>query len=355
MKVSFVALMLFGLFAMCIAKSKKDRFGEWKAKFNGSVHCQRKSSTEIENNFNAADDVIEKHNNGSHSFTLGHNHMSCLSQAEYLALQTLNADAAPGNDRKKRSLIHRAKRQGVAAGTTVAPAWLPTSVDWRLDNIVTAVKNQGGCGDCYVFSATGAMEGQYMRKYGGTISMSEQQPTDCCVNCGCGGCGGCNGGWMQGVFAYSQKGDNSEASYPFTSGNTGSPGTCRYNSSIQSSYAAASTNSALTNPYQLLTVNDETAMMIAVARQGPISVAIDASSSQFGYYSGGVFNYAGCTQYIDHAVLVVGYGVDATAGAYWILKNSWTTGWGESGYMRMARNAGNMCAIASYGMFPIIA
>lgn len=36
------------------------------------------------------------------------------------------------------------------------------------------------------------------------------------------------------------------------------------------------------------------------------------------------------------AVLVVGWGYDSGSGSYyWLLKNSWSTTWGESGYVRV--------------------
>jgi cathepsin L len=54
-----------------------------------------------------------------------------------------------------------------------------------------------------------------------------------------------------------------------------------------------------------------------------------------------------------HAVLVVGYGTDKfTDKEYWLVKNSWGTGWGEDGYIRMARNQDNRCCIASSASYP---
>ena len=57
---------------------------------------------------------------------------------------------------------------------------------------------------------------------------------------------------------------------------------------------------------------------------------------------------------INHGVTVVGFGVDVVYGAYWIIRNSWGTTWGEAGYMKMARNAGNMCFVSSFSSYPVI-
>ena len=55
---------------------------------------------------------------------------------------------------------------------------------------------------------------------------------------------------------------------------------------------------------------------------------------------------------VNHAVLAVGYGNDATSGLdYWIVKNSWGTEWGDQGFFKIERGV-NMCGIADCNSYP---
>lgn len=97
---------------------------------------------------------------------------------------------------------------------------------------------------------------------------------------------------------------------------------------------------------------DEMSLLHAVATIGPISVAMDATNLQF--YAGGVFrDDEFVVGRVNHGVVVVGYGIES-GREYWLIKNSWGASWGESGYFKLARNRGNQCNIASYGMYPIL-
>ena len=215
------------------------------------------------------------------------------------------------------------------------------SVDWRDMGAVTPVKNQKQCGSCWAFSATGAIEGQHFLKTKQLVSLSEQNLIDCS---GSWGNHGCNGGNMFKAFNYTRDngGIDTEESYPYGAVN----GTCRF---------SAKSKGATVTGYVRIPFGDESALMEAVTKVGPIAVAIDASDTTFHQYSGGVYYNPVCsTRNLDHAVLVVGYGTLLTGQDYWLVKNSWGADWGMDGYIRMARNKNNHCGIVTSAVYPTV-
>merc|ERR1711959_346562 len=84
----------------------------------------------------------------------------------------------------------------------------------------------------------------------------------------------------------------------------------------------------------------------AALQQQPVSVAIEADQPVFHQYTGGIIPSSSCGTQLDHGVLAVGYGVDSSKGEYYIVKNSWTTQWGEQGYVRIGvKDGAGICGI----------
>merc|ERR1712226_1242565 len=76
--------------------------------------------------------------------------------------------------------------------------------------------------------------------------------------------------------------------------------------------------------------------------------------SSFQHYSGGIYSDPNCRYgQLNHAVLLVGYNKDSWGQGYWIVKNSWGSGWGQGGYIHMKMGE-NSCGLANSGMYPLV-
>ncbi|XP_051262829.1 cathepsin K [Dicentrarchus labrax] len=274
--------------------------------------------------------MIEAHNQeealGMHSFTLGMNHLGDMTSEE--VSEKMTGLQLP---------INHQRRFNMALNDSVTR--LPKYLDYRKKGMVTPVKNQGSCGSCWAFSSAGALEGLLAKTTGKLLDLSPQNLVDCVKEND-----GCGGGYMTNAFKYVAEngGIDSEEAYPYV----GEDQPCRYNSS---GMAAECKN------YMEVPVGDEHKLAIALYKQGPVSVGIDATLSSFQFYSKGVYYDSNCNKDdINHAVLAVGFGVSAKGKKYWIVKNSWGEGWGKEGYILMARNRGNLCGIANLASYPVM-
>merc|ERR1712112_572926 len=151
---------------------------------------------------------ISQHNEeyavGEHSWKMGVNQFADLTHDEFMAMQTLRVPDMP-----------KAKKPYQMESKVMA-----SSVDWRDQGYVTAVKDQKQCGSCWAFGAVASMEAAHYEKHGSTLQMSEQQVVDCDTRDS-----GCNGGWYDWAWKYidGEGGLEAQSDYPYT----GREGSCK--------------------------------------------------------------------------------------------------------------------------------
>jgi C1A family cysteine protease len=321
----------------CILSSSEteewSHFNTFRERFNRS-YTNIQELTERFHVFRENFRIINRHNlDYTNNFTMGINQFTDLTPDEFKSQYVGEMER------------YSAGSYGCNIFKSSSATGLPDEVDWRNRNAVTSVKDQGQCGSCWTFSSTGAIEGAWAISTGKLINLSEQELVDCAKGVKYGSMG-CSGGQMEGAFKYViSNGQCSDESYPYTSGVTQDSGTCHSCSSV-----AKITSCSDVNP------SDQLSLKAAVAQQ-PVSVAIEADTRYFQYYSGGILTSTSCGTNLDHGVLVVGYGTEKGQN-YWIVKNSWGSTWGESGYIRIARsdstNDAGICGISLSPSFPIV-
>lgn len=192
---------------------------------------------------------------------------------------------------------------------------LPTTFDWRQKVTLSPIKDQGNCGSCWAFSATETFRDAMIAQSGGGGDGSEKYVLDCNKQNY-----GCQGGFFDAAQIFVSPGSVRESGYK------------AYNAKKETCGSATPFTKAADWRYVARDENSRPSvdeMKAAMMTYGPLSVGVAAGSS-WNNYSGGI--YTACSnKQLNHAVQIVGWGE-----TYWIMRNSWGTGWGEKGFMRIA-------------------
>ena len=196
--------------------------------------------------------------------------------------------------------------------------------DWRDYNVVGPVRNQGQCGSCWAFATTANAESVWAIHMGQLYDLSEQYLVDCAtgkeyLNMGC------QGGNMDSAFKYMIENKQCvEKEYPYVSGVTEHKGKCHTCDEVTHFSSCYDVES-----------NNQMALKSAVLLN-PVVIGIEADTYYFQSYSSGIIDGPWCGDTIDHAVEIVGFGVE-NGTKYWTVRNSWGESWGENGYFRILR------------------
>ena len=223
---------------------------------------------------------------------------------------------------------------------------LPTQFDWRDTGKVTSVKNQSTCGCCYAFAALANFESKMLIDGVGTFDFSENHAKECNWHETDGSGTSCSGGnYFQMANLFSQTGTVLESCDPFVASDVSCKSTCPYQKTL----------------LDWRIVNGSGVPSTSVLKQyiysyGPVFTTIyagyyDAWDTEFGNYDGSYTLYHAGTETPNHAVTIVGWDDSLThdgGTGGWIVKNSWGTGWGASGYFRIAYGSASIGEQSSF-------
>ena len=210
------------------------------------------------------------------------------------------------------------------------------SIDWVAKGATTPVKNQGQCGSCWAFSATEQIESDIFLATGKLDVLAPQQIVSCdTVDLGC------NGGNTDTAYQYVMQAGGLEpnADYAYTSGTTEANGACKFNKK--------DVETDITGYKYVSQSAAQEKQMYAQLAESPISICVDATIWQT-YQSGVITTSSGCGTQLDHCVQMVGAtsAADSSLGvAYYKIRNSWATDWGEEGYIYVQAGH-NVCGLA---------
>jgi C1A family cysteine protease len=190
----------------------------------------------------------------------------------------------------------------------------PMSLPSAYTGYATSIKDQGSCGSCWAFACVGVLESHILKNDGIEVDLSEQHMLDC--NPWGWGCGG--GWWPNDMLV--DTGSPYESCYPYVAYETPCDSSCPIDYQAQTWYFVTEDN----------VVPPTEDIKQAIYTYGAVSAGVYVDRWFQMYTSGVLTRCKRRVNYTNHAIILCGW--DDAKDA-WLLKNSWSTGWGENGYM----------------------
>jgi len=306
------------------------KFNDFKNKHNKEYDGQIEQ-TERLHVFRQNLRYIDSMNRKGLSFSLSVNHLADKSNEELAVLR--------GKQKTKPNTQNNGLPFDMSKYTEKQKTF-PESFDWRIQGAVTPVKDQGVCGSCWSFGTTGAIEGAYFMKHNHLVRLSQQNLVDCSWGFGNNGC----------------EGGEDYRAYDWIIKHGGIASEELYGQYLQQDGYCHFTNATIAAKVTgYVNVTGNLDVKTALVNEGPISIGIDASHKSLSFYDHGLYYEPECGNTVDdldHAVLLVGYG-KINGQDYWLVKNSWSTYWGNDGYVLMSQKNNN-CGVTTQTTYPIV-
>lgn len=294
----------------------------------------------FELNLRLVEDLNAKHAGRA---TFRGNHFLDMTREEVLGFRGGKAKTLRA---ERRTPEHRRfVRQFAAPGA----AALPKDFDWRSarPGVVGPVKDQAMCGSCWTYGLTEPVESIQAIRTGELVVLPEQFVVDCTWTNGTGSSGsnsGCDGGdsdigALEIVRKYGGVIPTAKAYGSYLSVN----GFCKDTKLMEVG--------AKITGWVDIKARDEQGLLQALVSQGPISVSIQVPDDML-FYDSGVLQVNSCKHdpnQIDHSVVLTGFGTDEHGNDYYVIRNSWSTYWGDQGYIKIARGELDCCISCEAG------
>jgi cysteine peptidase B len=316
-----VSVLLFAALAVAVSiRTQKAQWDEFKTKYN-KVYADAREEGKRFRIFQESLRRAAKYQRENPQATFGVTKFSDLTPEEFAGMYKM-----PNFDKENFPRLPP-KDFSKATPNVRGCSPDPTNYDWNNCGVITPVYNQEQCGSCWAFSATETIESYFALGGGQLTQLSMQQIVDCDTSDQ-----GCNGGFPSSAYQYVQSAGGLDplSDYPYTA----EDGTCAFNA--QEVVATVTSSNSVSGESGLYSQTSSSS-------GGPVSVCVDASSWQD--YNGGVLTSCGTN--VDHCVQLTGYANYGQSGSYWIVRNSWGTDWGQSGYIWIQIGQ-DLCSIGDY-------
>lgn len=260
-----------------------------------------------------------------------------------------------------------------------------TTANPHKHSVCSSVKSQQNCGSCWAFAATDAIETAVAIAANQTAVVAlapqqflscstretEQSFTYCWATGGVSGVSwlsetikwkstnnGCDGGMTHGAFmdaAQLQYGLVTELVMPYNDKSTSNSTTTCIRTSNQTAASISDWKQVVGKDCSAS--SDPSVLLKTALQEQPIAVALN-SEDPFKDYKGGFYSCPNngdlaSKDDVNHALVLVGYGTDATVGDYWILKNSYGSSWGDKGFLKLVADKKANCGLNIFPVVPV--